>query len=536
MRISRYLKYVVFIFFGFLILNSGCRKKSPSPSWNVELLAPLFVDTIGVYDVFNDSLIVENPDQLLSFVFNEKLYEINVDSLVKLPDTLFNFAYSMDWLPFPIPLAPGDLIISDTFDWPLDYETFGFEGIALEEAYVRSGFIHFEVFNKSDGPILSQFRINSAIKNVSDTFNVSKTVESGQIASEAFDFSGYRLNLRGSNNDTVNMLNYYIGLFADPGIPDTLLLTSVDSFSVNIYFEDLVMDYAKGNFGKNDFHFGPEISHLGFFNNLNIGGISMKDAKVKLQIHNTYGVDGNMKIDQITAINSSTGEVLGLEGDILDSLLYIPGGTQTGNGLGNIQPSINDFDFSETNFNDLLQIIPDQISYTLDMTTNPFEDSITREHFFYYDYPIEVYLDMEVSQGIMLQDLFGWGRSEWNGENIDLENVLNGNLVLKYTNWFPFTFDMDLYLEDENMEVMDTLFYEGVIEGGLPNADGRVLQPTVSRIQVELTGSLRKSVKDAKFAYFQIYINSVEGGHVKVYSDYVMEFKMIGDFEWIMEP
>jgi hypothetical protein len=536
MHISQLLKYIVFLLFGFLILNFGCRKKSPTPSWNVDLLAPLFVDTIGVYDVFNDSLIVENPDQLLSFVFNEKLYEINVDSLVKLPDTLFNFAYSMDWLPFPIPLAPGDLIISDTFDWPLDYETFGFEGIALEEAYVRSGFIHFEVFNKSDGPILSKFRINSAIKNESDTFNVWKTVGPGQIASEAFDFSGYRLNLKGSDNDTVNMLNYYIGLFADPGIPDTLLLTSVDSFSVNIYFEDLIMDYAKGNFGKNDFHFGPEVSDLTFFEDLNIAAISMKDAQIDLQIHNTYGVDGTVKIDDITAINSVTGEEVGLQGDILDSLLYIPGGTQTGNGLGLIQPTINNFDFSETNFNDLLQIIPDQISYTLDMTTNPFEDSITREHFFYYDHPIEVYLDLEVSQGIMLEDMFGWSRIDWNGENIDFENVIKGNLVLKYTNWFPFTFDMDLYLEDEDMNVLDTLFYQGIVEGALPNTEGRVEQPVVSRIQLELTESLRSSIKDAKFAYFQIYINSVEGEHVKIYSDYVMEFKMIGDFEWKMKP
>ena len=536
MYISRYSKYLSLILFGFLIVNGGCRKKAPTPSWNMELLAPLFIDTISVSDVFDDSVYVENPDQLLSFVFTEKLYEINVDSLVKLPDTLFNFAYGMDWLPYPIPLAPGDLIISDTFDWPLDYETFGFEGIALEDAYVRSGYIHFEVLNQSDGPILSKFRINSAIKNEADTFAVSKIVGSGQTATEAFDFSGYRLNLTGSDNDTVNMLNYYIGLFADPYILDTLLLTSADSFSVNIYFEDLIMDYAKGNFGKNDFHFGPEISELSFFDDLNIGGLSMQDAQINLQIQNTYGVDGNVKIEEIKAINSYTSESITLQGDILDSSLYIPGGTQIGNGQGIIQPTINNFDFSETNFNDLLQIIPDQISYTLNITTNPYEDSISREHFFYYDHPIEVYLDLEVSQGIMLDDMFGWSRIEWNGEGIDLENVLSGNLVLKYTNWFPFTFNMNLYLTDEDNQVMDTLFYQGIIEGALPNEDGRVVQPVVSRIQVELTESLRTSVKDAEYVYFDIYINSVEGEHVKIYSDYVMQFKMIGDFEWKMEP
>jgi hypothetical protein len=480
---------------------------------------------------------VENPDQSISFVFTEKLYEINVDSLVKLPDTLFNFAYNMDWLPYPvIPLAPGDLIVSDTFDWPLDYETFGFEGIALEDALIRSGNINFEVQNHSSGPILSKFRINSAIKNETDTFNVWKTVPAGQAVSESFDFKGYRLNLRGSNNDTVNKLNYYIGLFADPNIPDTLFLVPTDSFSVNIYFDDLIVDYAKGNFGINEFHFGPEISELTFFDDLNIGGISMKDAKINLQIRNTYGVDGNVKIEDITAINSTTGEVMDLQGNILDSLLYIPGGEQTGNGLGIIQPTINNFDFSETNFNDLLQIIPDQISYTLSMATNPYNDTVTREHFLYYDYPIGVYLDLNVSQGIMLDDMFVWNRSDWNGDNIDLENVIEGNMTLKYTNWFPFTFDMDLFLEDKNMEVLDTLFYHEIVDGALPGAEGRVNEPIVSRIQVDLTENLRNAMKEAKYVYFEIYINSVEGEHVKIYSDYVMEFKMIGDFEWKVEP
>ena len=536
MHFFRYSKYVLIILVGILIVNFGCRKKAPTPTWNVELLAPLFVDTIGVYDVFNDSLIEENPDQLLSFVFSQKLRDINVDTIVKLPDTLFNFAYGMDWLPFPIPLAPGDLIISDTFDWPLDYETFGFEGVALEDALIRSGFIHFEVLNQSSGPILSRFRINSAIKNESDTFNVWKTVGPGQTVSQAYDFSGYRLNLKGSNNDTVNMLNYYIGLFADSGIPDTLILTSVDSFSVNIYFEDIIMDYAKGNFGKNDHYFGPEISDFTFFEDLDIESFSMLDPEITLKIVNNYGVDTELDIEEILSINSNTGEELALQGDIMDSLLYMPGATQTGNGLGIIHPTINNFDFSQTNFNELLQIIPDKISYTMAVTTNPYNDTVTRDHFFYYDDPIGVYLDLEVSQGIMLEDLFGWGRSEWNGESIDLENVLSGNLVMKYTNWFPFTFDMDLYLENEDMETIDTLFYQGVVEGALPNTDGRVDQPVVSRIQVELTESLRVSVKEAKYAYFQVYINSVEGEHVKIYSDYVMGFKMIGDFKWKMEP
>ena len=76
----------------FLLLLGSCDKDRPEPSWNVDVLAPLLVDTIRITDVISDTLITTNPDYSVSFVFNKKLYEVNIDSLVKLPDTLFNFS------------------------------------------------------------------------------------------------------------------------------------------------------------------------------------------------------------------------------------------------------------------------------------------------------------------------------------------------------------------------------------------------------------------------------------------------------------
>ena len=79
-----------FIFFSFaLLLFAGCKKDRPSPSWDVDLLSPLMIDTVFITDVLSDTLITVNPDHSVSFVFDEKLYEVNIDSLVKLPDTLF---------------------------------------------------------------------------------------------------------------------------------------------------------------------------------------------------------------------------------------------------------------------------------------------------------------------------------------------------------------------------------------------------------------------------------------------------------------
>ncbi len=308
MFLRKYPKFLLLLTITLLMVFSGCQKDRPSPSWQVDLLAPLLIDTVTITDVISERLITVNPDHSVSFYFDELLYEVNADSLVKLPDTLFYLGFGMAWLPFDIKLPPGDTIIEELFDWPLDYESAGLEGIALETGIIRSGVIYFEMLNQSTGSVLYEFGINSAVLNETDTFYITETVPAGQVELKSYDVSGYRLNLTGADNDTVNILNYFLGLYADPTISDTLILTPVDSFSVNIYFEDLIIDYAKGNFGTNTFTFGPEVSDFNLFEDLNIGGFSMQDATVLLRIQNNYGVDGLIKLLEIMSINSETGE------------------------------------------------------------------------------------------------------------------------------------------------------------------------------------------------------------------------------------
>ena len=535
MLLRNNLKYLPLLVVLFVLVLFSCQKERPSPSWQVDLLAPLMIDTITITDVISDTLININPDHSVSFYFDELLYEVNADSLVKLPDTLFHWGYGLDWLPFEIKLAPGDLIIEETFDWPLDYEAADLEGIALESAIIRSGVINFELFNQSAGSILSEFGINSAIRNETDTFFIAETVPAGQVIQKAYDVSGYRLDFTGIDGDTVNMLNYFLGLYADPSIPDTLTLTPLDSFSVNIYFDDLVIDYAKGNFGTNTFTFGPEVSDFNLFEDLNIGGFSMVDAAVLLRIQNNYGVDGLVKLLEIMSINSETGEFANLEGEMMDSNLYVDAAVQFGDGLQIIEPTENIFDFSNSNFNDLIQIMPDQVSYTIQLLTNPTGDSITRDHFLYYEEPIRVFMELEVNQGIMIQDLFTENTIQWNGEGVSFENVEAGILTVVLDNGFPFSFDASIYLEDEDHVVLDTLVNQEFVSGGLLDNEFKVAQSVKTRIPLILTSELKESIVQARYARYELLINSAENEHVKIFEDNVMAMKIIGDFSYTIE-
>ena len=526
---------IVCLLFLIIVAFSGCQKERPHPSWNVDLLAPLLIDTVTIFDIISDTLIEENPDNSITFVFDKKLYEVNVDSLVMLPDTLFSWSFSLQYLPNPIPLEPGDTIIEEIFDWPLDFSSFHIEGVELENAVIRSGEIKFEVLDQSEGDLLCVFGINSAVRNEADTFMIAEKVPAGQNIDETYDFSKYRLDLRGSEGIEYNMLNYYLALIVHPDEQGTVYLNPADSFAINIYFENIVIDYAKGYFGQNTFGFGPELYDFSLFDDLEISGFSMKDATVFLRIENNYGVEGLFKIIELLAINSSTNKTVQLMGEMVDSNLFIDRAIQTGNGLQIIDPFIQTYDFSNSNFTEMIEIMPDKFSYTIQIQSNIFGDSTNHDNFFYYDEPIRVYMEAEVTQGVIIEDMFIERRETWNGEGVKLDNITEGHLILIFKNGFPFSFDMNLFLENETMETIDTLLYDAFITGAQPGADQKVEEPAETRISIVLTDNLKKSIKEAKYGYYELLINSIDDEHVKIYSDYIMELKINGDFQFIIQ-
>jgi inner membrane protein involved in colicin E2 resistance len=62
-----------------------------------------------------------------------------------------------------------------------------------------------------------------------------------------------------------------------------------------------------------------------------------------------------------------------------------------------------------------------------------------------------------------------------------------------------------------------------------------VTEPAVSYIVIPLDEKLKQSVKEAKIVRYIMHINSALNEQVKLYSDYKMELKVIGDFKMKLE-
>ncbi len=519
------MKKIWSLFLLVLLLSISCTKDKPKPSWDTNMLLPLLSDTITITDFISDTILEENPDSSLTFVFNQKLYEVNGDSVVTIPDTVFYWAFSFY---FPITVDPGQEILNEHFDQMLDFDF----GIELENAIMHSGEIRFEMENQSDGDMLSDFKINSAISPEGDTFALyNQPIPKNDLYSSVSDFSGYKLDFTGENGGVYNTFNFDLTFWVDPDEPAPITFTQVDTFKFYVHFTNVVLDYAKGNFGKTDFQFGPETTDFDMFEDMELAGFSIGDADVKLRIDNYYGVDGLIKLLDVSSTNTTTGQSVSLQGDMVDSALFIDRAYQNTPGISGIEPSENYFDFSNTNIFDLLEIMPDKFTYFVGIETNPSGDTTDHSHFFYLDTPIEVFMEAEVNGGIGVDDLVIRKESNWNGENADFDMIGDGLLKLKFTNGFPFSFNIDMFLDDENGETLDTLLYNANIETAIPGINNRVEEPVISYIDIALNDKLKESVRNAKTARYVMSINSAMNQKVKLYSDYSMGLKVIGDFE-----
>ena len=518
-----------------LTMFSSCEKETSKPSWDVGLLFPLMSDTIIVEDILDERFFVENPDQSISLAFEEELFSMNIDSLVELPDTLFHYGMRLSFMPDPTFHQPGDTILSQRFFLPINLQYGDLYTLLLEKAILRTGNIVFEAYQQSDVNLLISLGITGADHPETGSFFAVEEVPKNELFHKPYDISEYHLNLMGPDNDTVNMFTYDVALIVHPDEAGEVTVFPEDSVALSIFFKDIVLDYSRGYFDKSVFHIGPDVYPFDIFEDIEVEGISFDDAEINVKIENTYGVDVNLKIEEIIAINNTSNESLALESPLLGTDLYVDRAIEVIEESGTIEPHQTSFDFSEGNFPEMLSIKPDEISYKMAIETNVNGDSTAFDNFFYYDQPISVGLDAKVNGGIKIDSLFHTARIEWAGGEVDLENVKKGEIKFLFANAFPFDFIINLYLEDEEMNTIDTLVYQKFIEGGRIAESGFVSEASNTKISIPLNDAIKESFENAKFSKYELMISSANGEQIRIHTKDYLQFKVIGDFEYLVE-
>ena len=345
--------------------------------------------------------------------------------------------------------------------------------------------------------------------------------------------AGYSIDMTG-NGDKWNRFSQEVkGSLIYSG--ECRQMTLDDTIFVSYGLESIIPSYVEGNFGEQTFAF-TEGFQFDFFNGITGGTLDLSYPKMKLTFENSIGMDGDLLIKSAIAINSRTGASVALTSDQLSGGVSIPGPE-----LPNVGQSLKyeiELNKSNSNIREFISLMPDSVYFDVEIVGNKDGSSALLNNFATDKSAITVVMDIEVPLEGITDKI-----SLETDADLDLtalglpEEITEGTLKLIAENWFPMDAELQIYFKDNTGLVLDSLIHEGengTVLAGMINGDGVVEAPTRSVVSSFFDAyKLEKLQAGATQATVKFSISTKPlNNHVKLYSNYGIDFKLVTDFKY----
>lgn len=138
-------------------LSLACRKKGAKPNWEIDSLLPLFETSLSIADIAGKDFVKNNPDNSVSVVFKENFYDLNIDSLVQIPDTIITEQLN---IPFNMNASPGATFYSSN-----ETTKYNLGQVELNKAIIESGVAEIEFVSSVQEKTIITYSLPCATKN-----------------------------------------------------------------------------------------------------------------------------------------------------------------------------------------------------------------------------------------------------------------------------------------------------------------------------------------------------------------------------------
>lgn len=408
--------------------------------------------------------------------------------------------------------------------------------VKLKFAKIKSGKVYLKLLSTIDDTLHFYYSLPGAVKN-GKGFDIRKDLAPGTTLQpsaiyEEYDFSGYDLDLSGSNKDTFNATpNSIIVSIDSTGIQKTF--SKADNILVELGFKDLKPSYAKGYLGMDTFTFGPNFTSFDFLKDLN-GKFKFSDIQLNVDVENKIGADGSLIIGQVAALNTITGQQLSLTSSELNKPLGVSRASDQ-NGFPPILPGKTSLQLDKTNsnINDCVSILPDQLNYALTLITNPNGNVSDYRDFVYDGQLLDIRLKMDVPLHFSIENCSLLDTSDLNTSGLNLQNAIEGKLYLKVENEFPLDSDMEIKFEEQAGLSQALLEAAGRINAAeIVNGD-RTTGSKTSIIEIPVTQDQVNKLKKAHIVIFKTRFNTrPDNRQVKIFDDYAMKLSLTADLKY----
>jgi hypothetical protein len=512
------------------MVGAGCKQDIGGSSWDVDLLTPIANVRLTMADLLTDSLVQEDADGRLRLRFETDLIGLQIDSIVRIPDTLIqtpiSFIQPVNNLPFGSEFLPF-----------ITLTRFNLGGIALSRVRMREGKLR--VVIRSHLGTAVDFNYAMPLASLWGTpFGHSTRVEAGSAAnpSEAefeFDLRHYEIDLRTSTQNQVNTIEgRYTIRTAEDGVPVSMP-ANVPFFFIDLYFEGLVPDYGRGYFGQQREVVDEELDDIDVLSRITDGALLLDSVTIDLSIINGVGADAAFRLGSLRSVNTRTGSTVELQHSIVNATQNLSRAIDTDGSATGVQESRIDvrLDNGNSNVKAVIENLPDRLGFAFDFNLNPLGNVSLGNDFFYYDRPFEAKMGVNIPLRASMQNLTLVDTLEWDlSENEAVGAVNFGAFTLVAKNGFPLQGKIELVLLNAEMQPVGTLVEELTVPSPPLDADLKVIAPLESRHTIPVPAALADQLTLAQFARIKVTFDSpAQPQLLNIFAHYGIDIKLIAD-------
>jgi len=527
------MKKALFSLLLLTLLISACRKDWERPSWEVDVLAPVFHTQLTIHDLLADSLIQINGDSSVSLLFNSTVYRMSLDSLVDLPDTAFADTFMLPSIIPSVNVNPGQQIFSQTEE----KKFYGGEA-ELKRIITEAGTCQFNIVSTINQPTDYTYSITNAVQN-SQPFTITVTVPPGSISNPAvysgsYDLAGYDFDLTGSSGSEYNTYRTTLSVKLNTNASATTV-TNQDYVIIETKFIDIIPAYATGYFGSELISMPVTETDFDAFDRIISGSIDIDQLDVNLILRNGIGADARVVLSQLSSVNTSTSNTVDLTHAIISNDVNINRAQDINNGPVPSVYTVN-LNNGNSNIDQLFENLPDKFSVLLDATINPLGNVSAHSDFFYSTGTLEADLEIEMPLSLIATDLVIADTFDIDVNKGENGYVTHGKLNFFVENGFPFDAVIELWILDANLQPVSMVVTQENILSAYTNAQNIVTAPRNSIVMAELDNTEMEQLYNAEKVMMLVKFNtSSQVQHVTVYDDYYFDIKLTADFNFKIE-
>ena len=350
-----------------------------------------------------------------------------------------------------------------------------------------------------------------------------------------FDISGYSIDLSGKNGDKFNTYTQTIKARIDSS-GELRTLSLKDSLIIRYDLKNIAPNYIKGYAGR-DTIIANDSTEFDFFSSLfKSGTIQLKDVDLKLTLDNGMGIDGEVKINNLSAYSPINGSKT-LTGSALAAPFNVGRATDFP-----FKSTVSTFSINSGNSNitDVIGILPKRLHYNMEVKTNPQGNTGFYRDFAYLESALKVNLNASIPLSFIANNLTLLDTIDFDLSNTNLKvnGITDGVINIITQNKYPIEASVKIVVTDENYVVVDTLITNMHVSAAPTDGNCKATQAQRNKTSVEVNQARLDNIKRGKKAIILATFNTPQnnaacnGQPLQIYSDYKLDVTFTARFNY----